>query len=569
MLLSWLPNQASATGPSSPKSPDPTPNGSALGDLFASLQKVEDEHRQQLADKQQQLSLQLEPQIMAISAMLKEDSAAQDSDFVTDKREMRERILGEGWAAHSARIRARNERFNALMSGSNPINIGQDELEAVYQSREEIDKIQEEITSRTSPPGKHPYLLANEHIFGGPGPDDSIYIATCDVIKRESKCARSLREKARTAFTYQQCSRIIEINLAEDKKLQRVISVFGGMLANIDQKEYKDPYWMLAQYVQNLFEYNDVEKEHLAKLSSNDKDHMIIVDDKTLSKQLAVLLGEMVGSSHDCAPNAYMFKVIADFFQMPCRVISTGDHVFNLGLDQDGKWQRMDVAQMNFQGMTISNFVDSPSMPVPATSLYDYSKASGTEGVFDGMHDAERAVVTESHRRTIPISVPDFLEQIKHAQVLEQLEEFLMENDKYLHTQFVKVVRPILKEFHVVEASLDVVGDKGKRKELLARHVKALIQVRQVLDELVVLCLDNPNVLYRLYEPLVAWLESDADRKLYLQSIEKLVTNRGRKYQAVRKRVSQAVRKRVICVGSGICVVLASIPSAVRVIRRI
>ena len=544
----WLPNQASASDPSGENSPDPTSNGRALSNLCASLvpqnevhslEKEEDEHRQQIADSRQQL----EKRMKEVSALSREKalyaheaSGDESADVVTDKMAKMERILGKDQTEHSARIRARNERFNALMSGSNPIDIGHDELKAVYQSREEIDKIQEEITRRACPLDKNLFLLANEHIFGGSGPEESIYIGTCDWINNpRSACARSLREKAQTEFTCQQYNRIIEINLSEDKKLQKVINVFGGMLANIEQEHYKDPYWMLAKYVRNMFQCNKVEEVHLAKLSTNDKKYMINMDDKKLSGQFAVKIGDMVGSRHDCAPKAIMFKVIADFFKMPCRVVTTSDHAWNLGLDQDGKWQRMDVAQLNFQGMAMSNSVDSPSMPLPATSVFDYSTASGSEGILD-THDEEQAVVDETKRRAIPISVPDFLEQIKHAQVLEELEEFLLRNDKSLHSQFFMTVRPILKEFHGIECALKVVGDNDQKRDLQAQHVKALTQVRQALDYFIVLCLDDDK-MYKLYQPLVSWLKSDADRKLYLQSIEKLVSNRGKKYQGLRQQV--------------------------------
>ena len=275
--------------------------------------------------------------------------------------------------AYQARMKDRKKKFGTLMQEPEQQNIVYQDFDSVSQNQADIDVIQKMIIDR-----KLQFLLANEHIFGGK--DGSIYIGTCGRSMRFCKTVDSLREQANTKFQsamkdpmekrlhslYERakhlsnspslqerkealpmwrelkkngyfekngcwinnCQRIIEINLEEDKKLQEVIRVFARKLRNIPRNHYDDPYWMLAMFVKRLFSSNRVELRDIKKMKKHQQDpvYMINFDDKKSSGKLATKIGDMVGSEHECAPMAIMFKVIADFFNMPTRLVTSSDH---------------------------------------------------------------------------------------------------------------------------------------------------------------------------------------------------------------------------------------------------
>ena len=449
-----------------------------------------------------------------------------------------EGILGKDNAAHSARIQARTERFESLMAQPSAFSTDRfaSEVEERYQSQDDIDVVQEKIAERLR--SFNVYLMANEHVFGGRGQEGSVYIAPCwNIAEHFCQNARSLREKSRQPkeLADQRLSSTVEINLFEDKKLQRVINVFGAMLANIEQETWKDPYWILAQFVRSLFEKNKVEEEHFATLSEMEQKRCINNDDKKLSGRLATKIGDMVGSYHNCVPMAIMFKVISDFFGMPCRVVGDNKHCFNLGLDQQGKWQLVDVAQNNFQGMLMLEGIDTPSTPLDVRDMYPYSRFSGNKACIAETHNEEQWVVDNSVRRMNPISVPESTVQIKHSKMFAELEGFLESDAPDMHKLFGEMFHTMLTRLYVVQDALEDMGDESRKDELLAEHNEFEAQVRKNLRNWISGLLNLEN----LYGPLVAWLESDPDRNLYLKSISFFVKALGEKYAKGRREIME------------------------------
>ena len=440
---------------------------------------------------------------------------------ISDNQANIDGIQGEDDVAHSERIEARFQRFDALLSQQSALNFDRIESEKVFQSEDEIDAIQEQIVQRMK--DGNWYLLANEHIFGGQ--KKSVYIPTGGKTTCEFGLnARRLRNIAKrefheSAFYYE---RIIEINLFEDKKLQKVISVFGAMLENIEEETCKDPYWMLAKFVRNLFEQNKAEEEYFAKLiMKEDQAEMAHIDDKKLSGIEATLIGDMIGSFHDCAPSAILFKVIADFFEMPCRVAGNRVHAFNLGLDQQGKWQPVDVSRRDFQGMEISQYNDAPSIPVDPKSVWDYSKFDGNKAVIPETQLQEQSLISKMKRRMIPVSMTYVAGQIHHIKMLRELEEFLLNHfdtsagvpimHKMLHEQ----VSTILEDLHVIEGALQEMTDERRRNDLQAEHIRLQLLARQKLFSWIGIGLKE-EIMKRLRGPLIVWLTADRERKFYL-----------------------------------------------------
>ena len=448
--------------------------------------------------------------------------------MMASKKAAKERILGKDKAAHEARIVARSEQFEALMEQWIPSNVAPKNLGQFYQTNAEIDAVQETLAGRFRALPREVFLLANEHIFGGP--DGSIYIAGCtDICRGFSQSALSMRSKAQEKYDCATArlgyTRMIEINLAEDKKLQKVINVFGAMLESIEQETYKDPYWMLARFVDTLFGQNPREKEDFKSLNEEEQFLTISVDDKTFSGQNAIKIGDMFGSSHSCAPMAITVKIIADFFKMPCRVVFSDDHVFNLVLDRQNQWKALDVAQLNFQGKMLSVHYASPAIPLDKEDVYDYSKVSGNKAMSPEIYEEEQSVVDAAAWRMLPIT-PDLVEPIKYSKVLEDLQGFIRNNAVQMLPIYVDSCFSAMMELKGIEGALAEGRDRSRKKELQVQKWGLNLRVEQMLNMLVRGFLEDKQ----LHGPLVEWLRSDPDRKLYLESIGDTVRTFGEKH---------------------------------------
>ena len=435
--------------------------------------------------------------------------------ILTDLVKVTRLILGKENAAHKSRIMARRARFEALMDQSDAFRIAPDEFQPFYQTKEQIDAVQEKINEKI----ENLDLLANEHIFGGS--DGSIFHPLCsDIWQGFCQNAASLRNKAQEVFGCQRCAPIIEINLAEDENLQRAIQVFKAKLANIEQEKYKDPYWMLAKFVRSLFEENSQEKEDCELLSKHvDKVRVVRdVDDKQLSGRLAAKLGDMFGSWHTCGPKTLTFKVMADYFQMPCRVAESDIHMFNLGLDRQGQWRVIDLAQMNFGGQIILSDSDIP-LETDDFDMFDYSKCSGNAAMFPGLLLEEQSVVRRTTRRMIE-------EPMKYWKVLGDLEKFLVDKDPELRSIYINLSRQPLNELLVVDGALREVTDHQRKMDLLSERRNLRRQAEGVLD----LQCDRILKDKALYLPFVEWMKLDSDSKQYLESIRDKVESIGEKH---------------------------------------
>ena len=215
----------------------------------------------------------------------------------------------------------------------------------------------------------------------------------------------------------------------------------------------------------------------------------------------------MIGSGHTCAPMAILFKIIADFYDMPCRMVVGPGHALNMALDANYNWNIVDVAQLNFNGKKLLR-----RMPWSAHQGEDiwnfYDEIKGNKAMSIRCLTEEVRIVQSSPRRMIPFVNPQ-RDPVNILQVLAELEYYLlvhyMEEYEFVHHNTEK---------HAVSLR------NGLTIRCQGHCIQSRLDIRIILERSMIRCLHKASSRM----DFMKWLLSGLERKNFVDS-SSVVTN--------------------------------------------